>query len=285
MNGFLVINKPVGITSRDALDRIQGNLPRHTKLGHTGTLDPFATGTLVVCLGQATRLASIIQGMPKLYITRFRLGATTNTDDVTGEQTPHPNPKAPTILTVELALQAFRGPITQRPPAFSAVRVAGKRAHELARRGVPLELSPRSVHIYDLDLLAYRWPTLDLRIRCSKGTYIRSLARDLGELLGVGAYAETLHREAVGPFLASTGLTMDSTRLEVLAALQPMRRAVEDWPTQSVTKDEYLALTNGRRIAAKADGHRVALLLDDELVAISEQQSGLLQPRMVFPRD
>jgi tRNA pseudouridine55 synthase len=239
----------------------------------------------VVCLGQATRLASVIQAMPKVYVSRFHLGATTTTDDVTGARTPHPQPHEPTILTLEMALQNFRGTITQRPPAFSAVRVGGKRAHQLARQGARLELSPRAVHIYELDLLAYEWPALDLRIRCSKGTYIRSLARDLGELLGTGGYAEKLHRESVGPFHTITGLTMESTRLEVLAGVHPMRKAVEGWATQIITESEYLALTRGRRIAARVAGDPVALLLGEELVAIAEQQSGVLQPRMVFSRD
>src|SRR5579871_6504470 len=211
MNGLLVIDKPGGITSRDVVNRVQRWFPRKTKIGHTGTLDPLATGVLVVCIGAATRLADHVQAMGKTYRSRFRLGATSTTDDADGTVTETPEAVPPTREQIAAALPSFIGNVEQVPPAYSALKVGGRRAHDLARRGANVELTARVVRIDAVRVLAYDRPFLDVEIDCGKGTYIRSIARDLGAKLGVGGLVETLRRTRVGPFTAEQGISVDAT--------------------------------------------------------------------------
>src|SRR4051812_48814027 len=199
MNGLLVIDKPGGMTSRDVGNRVQRWFPRKTKIGHTGTLDPLATGVLVVCVGAATRLADFVQAMGKTYAARFRLGATSTTDDADGEVTVNAAAVPPTRDQIGAAIPAFLGLVEQVPPAFSALKLDGRRAHELARSGKDVQLAARTVRIDAIRVRAYEWPFLDVEIDCGKGTYIRSIARDLGAKLGCGGMVETLRRTRVGP--------------------------------------------------------------------------------------
>src|SRR5262245_4373344 len=186
MNGLLVIDKPSGMTSRDVVNRVQKWFPRKTKIGHTGTLDPLATGVLVVCVGQATRLADYVQAMGKSYSSRFRLGATSTTDDADGDVTEAPSAKVATREEIEEALEAFVGNVEQVPPAVSALKVDGQRAHDLVRKGKDVQLAARTVRIDAIRVIAYEWPFLEVEVDCGKGTYIRSIARDLGAALGCG---------------------------------------------------------------------------------------------------
>ena len=222
MNGFLVIDKPGGMTSRDAVNRVQLWFPRRTKIGHTGTLDPLATGVLVLCIGAATKSADRVQAMPKQYETRLRLGATSNTDDADGEVIESPSTPTPTLAVIESTLPAFHGIIQQLPPQFSALKVQGQRAYDLARRGIDVALQPRPVRVDAIAVLGYEWPWLDLRIDCGKGTYIRSIARDLGAILGVGGLVQTLRRTRVGPFSAEQGIKLDAQASAAHAALLPV---------------------------------------------------------------
>src|SRR4051794_1805562 len=226
MNGLLVIDKPGGMTSRDVVNRVQRWFPRKTKIGHTGTLDPLATGVLVVCVGAATRLADYVQAMGKTYRSRFRLGATSTTDDADGTVTPNPAAAVPTREAIDAALQSFLGCVEQVPPAFSALKVDGRRAYSVARAGQDVELAARVVRIDAIRVLAYDWPFLDVEIDCGKGTYIRSIARDLGAGLGVGGMVETLRRTRVGPFTAEQGSGVAATPEEAQARLLPMAAAV-----------------------------------------------------------
>src|SRR5438105_1078430 len=194
MNGLLVIDKPSGMTSRDVVNRVQRWFPRKTKLGHTGTLDPLATGVLVVCVGNATRLAEYVQRMPKTYSATIVLGARSDTDDADGTVTPAPGIAAPPLRQLRDALGAFVGTIAQVPPQFSAAKVTGRRAYALARRGKDVALTARPVTEHAIDLLRYEYPLLELEVRCGKGTYIRALARDLGERLDCGGYIQALRR-------------------------------------------------------------------------------------------
>ncbi len=219
MNGFLVIDKSAGMTSRDCVNRAQRWFPRRTKIGHTGTLDPLATGVLVLCIGAATKLADRVQAMPKQYETRIRLGATSNTDDADGEIVELPATTIPTRRDLESTLARFIGEIEQLPPQFSALKVEGVRAYDSARKGIEVALKPRIVRVDAITLLTYGWPWLDLRIDCGKGTYIRSIARDLGAHFGVGGLVQTLRRTRVGPFTAEQGIGVDATPAEGLAAL------------------------------------------------------------------
>jgi len=236
VNGLLVIDKPSGITSRDAVNRAQQWFPRRTKTGHTGTLDPLATGVLVVCLGSATRLAAYVQDMDKDYRTRIMLGARSDTDDADGTIAPAAAAGPIDETTVRESVAGFVGEIAQSPPAYSAVKIDGKRAHDLARRGGQIEIAPRNVKIYSIEILGYRWPELELEIHCGKGTYIRSLARDLGEKLGCGAYVTQLRRTRVGPFLVESGVSLDESVAAVDRLVLPPRAAVGHMP--AVIADE-----------------------------------------------
>jgi len=200
MFGFLNVRKPAGPTSHDIVAQVRRRLARTIKVGHAGTLDPFAEGVLVLCVGQATRLVEYLHEQPKRYRAMVRLGAVSSTDDPQGEITPTPGAAAPAESAVKAAMERLAGQIQQVPPAHSAVHVEGCRAYALARRGQVVELSPRAVTIHSLELLRYDWPTLQIDVRCGTGTYIRSLARDIGAALGVGGYCEALTRTAVGPF-------------------------------------------------------------------------------------
>jgi tRNA pseudouridine55 synthase len=209
LNGFLVIDKPSGFTSRDAVNRVQRRFPRKTKIGHTGTLDPLATGVLVLCIGTACKLADRVQAMPKTYVARFRLGATSTTDDADGTVTPTVATLVPEDR-VRTELAKFVGVIDQLPPQFSAIKVGGTRAYTSARRGQTVSLTARPVRVDAIRVLGYAWPFLDVEIDCGKGTYVRSIARDLGRALGCCGLVETLRRTRVGPFTAEQGIGPDA---------------------------------------------------------------------------
>jgi len=224
MEGFLVIDKPTGLTSRDVVNIAQRWFPRGTKIGHTGTLDPLATGVLVLCVGAATKLADRVQAMAKCYESRVLVGATSDTDDINGTVVLHESP--PVLLeAIEALLPKFVGEIQQMPPQFSALKVKGRRAHELARRGLVVPLEPRTVRIDALAILGYTWPHIDLVVDCGKGTYIRSIARDLGAALGVGGVVQTLRRTRVGPFRAEDGLQLPQDPGAAQAKLLPLHWA------------------------------------------------------------
>jgi tRNA pseudouridine55 synthase len=221
MNGFLVIDKPGGMTSRDVVNLAQRWFPRKTKIGHTGTLDPLATGVLVLCVGAATKLADRVQAMSKTYRTRILFGFTSTTDDADGELTPSVVGEIPTEAAIREMLPQFVGEISQVPPAVSALKIDGKRAYDLVRRGTEVKPEARTVRVDEIRLLAYDWPHLDLEIDCGKGTYIRSIARDLGERLGCGGLVQTLRRTRVGMFTVEQGIGVDVTPQEAISKLQP----------------------------------------------------------------
>lgn len=200
MDGFLIIDKPAGITSARVVDAAKRSLPRGTKLGHAGTLDPFATGVLLLLVGKATRQCEALMDQPKSYEATVKFGSTTATDDLESDEVVRDGARAIHRDTIDSALHAFRGTVMQRPPAYSAIKVGGRRAYDLARKGRPAVLEPRPVRIDQIDVMRYDWPLLDLVIDCGRGTYIRAIARDLGEALGVGGYLTRLRRTRVGEF-------------------------------------------------------------------------------------
>ena len=199
-DGILNLDKPAGPSSAQVLNRLKRLLPRRHKLGHAGTLDPFATGVLVVLVGRATKLCERLMDQPKGYDATVCLGATTATDDPESPAVPWPGATPPTAEAVAAVLPRFVGQVLQRPPAFSAMKVSGRRAYDLARGGAEVVLQPRPVNIYGVELLSYEWPTLQLRIDCGRGTYVRAIARDLGEAMNVGGHLTALRRTRVGPF-------------------------------------------------------------------------------------
>jgi tRNA pseudouridine55 synthase len=202
MDGVLVLDKPAGMTSARAVEAVKRLLPRGTKIGHAGTLDPFATGVLLLLVGRATKQCEKLMDQPKTYEATVKFGATTASDDPESpEEAFATAPVAPVSReAIESALPRFVGEILQRPPVFSALKIAGKRAADRVRAGQTVELEPRKIRVYSIDLLAYDWPLLRLRIDCGRGTYIRSIARDLGEVLSVGGYLTQLRRTRIGAF-------------------------------------------------------------------------------------
>jgi len=284
MNGFLLLDKPGGITSREALNRIKRWFPKRTKIGHTGTLDPLATGVLVACIGAATRLADYIQAMPKGYDSRIRLGATSSTDDADGEVQIDSAASPPSREQLDAAIAGFIGTIEQLPPAFSALMVGGRRAHELARKGEAVLLAARPVSITAIRVHQYEWPFVDVAIDCGKGTYIRSLARDLGAALGVGGMVETLRRTHVGPFAAEDGVSLDSAPEVARGGLLPMTAAVVGFPRVQLTAAEEMRFRQGQAIAF-AGGTGEAAVLDERgaFIAIGTLAKGL-RPHIVFAR-
>ena len=199
IDGILVVNKPKGWTSFDVVAKIRNKLSVK-KIGHTGTLDPQATGVLVLCLGKATKLAQKMLTYDKEYVCDITLGATSTTDDAEGKITPVQNVSEVSITDVENVLKKFTGTFKQVPPTFSAKKIKGRRAYQLARKGKEVKLEPVEVTIHNIELLDYKWPVVKLKIHCGKGFYVRSLARDLGEKLGVGGYLSALERTRVGHF-------------------------------------------------------------------------------------
>ena len=218
VRGVLNLDKPTGVTSREVVDRVARPL-RGVKVGHAGTLDPLASGVLVVCVGAATRLIEFVQRMPKTYRTVVRLGATSDTLDADGHVVAVASPRVPKESEVLAALAGQVGTIEQRPPAFSALKVAGRRAYDLARAGLEVELAPRPVTIDRIDLLGYAWPRLELKIACGGGTFIRSIARDVGEALGCGGLVEVLVRTRIGPFTQAEAIDPMSLTAESIPGL------------------------------------------------------------------
>lgn len=246
--GLLNIAKPAGLTSRQVVDRVQ-RLVRPAKAGHAGTLDPLATGVLVVCVGQATRLIEYVQQMPKTYVGEFLFGRTSDTEDATGTVVELIDPPVPSRADIESAIPNFLGTIQQRPPAYSALKVAGRRAYDLARAGEEFELAERPIEVYGITIVNYDYPRLTLEIRCGSGTYIRSLGRDLAEAIGTGAVMSALERTAIGCFTSAAGIDADALNRENLAEhLQPPSLAVSRLPRMVVTADERKLLGNGRTI-------------------------------------
>ena len=284
---ILNVNKPRGITSREAVDCVK-RLVRPAKVGHAGTLDPLASGVLVVCIGKATRLIEFVQQMPKRYRATFLLGRTSSTEDVEGEITELVNPPVPRRDEIERACERFVGTIDQRPPAFSALKVAGRRAYDLARRGKTVELAPRPVTIYGLAVVDYAYPRLTLDIRCGAGTYVRSLGRDLAESLGTGAVMSELERTQIGPFHMDEAVdpfTLDAARLE--RSIQPPQDALAGLPQIVLDDREIELVAHGRCVDRPpppqiSDTLVVALNRDQEMVAILQRRDQALLPFINF---
>ncbi len=287
MFGILNINKPAGCTSRDVVNRVQ-RLVRPAKVGHAGTLDPLATGVLVVCVGPATRLVEYVQRMPKRYVGTFRLGVTSPSDDTELAVTPLDHPSIPTGEQIDKARHDFLGEIDQRPPAYSAIKIQGQKAYDLARQGKPVELATRCVTIHSIDIVRYDYPELVLDITCGSGTYIRSLGRDLAMLLGSGAVMSGLQRTAIGGFTVDSACTIEAILEQgVEAHLQSPVQAVADLPCAPLSCGQVEEITHGRNIECVGDDGDELVALDERgtLVAILVPRGeNLWGPRMVFKR-
>jgi tRNA pseudouridine55 synthase len=293
--GVLNVNKPAGVTSRDAVDRVE-RLVRPAKAGHAGTLDPLATGVLVICVGQATRLIRFVQRMRKRYVATFLLGHSSKTDDVEREVVAIPNAAVPTRAMIDEVLPQFIGEIQQRPPSHSAIKIAGRRAYKLARKGVDFELAERTVTIHQIAVLRYEYPELVLDIECGSGTYIRALGRDLGAALGTAAVMSALERTAIGQFRVEQSISLDRLSPDTLLQnLQPALAAVSELETIELTELQIVEIRHGRPIPLPScrdpelpttiGQERAAVSPRGELIALlTEKRPGQLWPQHNFER-
>jgi tRNA pseudouridine55 synthase len=297
LDGILVVAKPTGPTSHDIVALVR-RLAATKRVGHGGTLDPFAAGVLPVFLGHATRIVEYHLGDRKAYRATVCFGASSTTDDLEGELTPADG-RAPTREAVETALPKLTGTISQRPPAYSAIKVGGRRAYALARAGESVELATREVTIHSLDLVAWDATDADrpiaiVDVACSAGTYIRALARDLGASLGGAAYLGALTRTASGPFTLADATPLDVIRSAaedgpagLVPLLRPLDTGLDGFPAVVLSADEVAAIARGQfvRPAAglpgPADRYRLQAP-DGALVAIASAASGRLAPDKVF---
>lgn len=291
--GFGLFNvwKPTGITSRQVVDLV-GNALGTSRVGHAGTLDPLATGVLVLCAGQASRLVPFVQEQRKEYIAEFRLGCTSDTDDVTGKVAETLGAVAPPREQIADLIPKFMGRIEQVPPDFSAVKVRGRRAHHLARKGRDVKIPARIVEVFRLELLAYEYPRLEVLVECGSGTYVRSIGRDLGNLLGCGGVLSKLIRTRVGPFNRENAVALEDLSAETLARNSlPTRFATEHLPQHTCTPFEMCEFVQGRPFpwqpehAQLPDRADVALLdADGELAALAQtrHETQRIHPYLVF---
>jgi tRNA pseudouridine55 synthase len=285
--GFLNLIKPSGMTSRAVVDRVARLVPR-AKAGHAGTLDPLASGVLVICLGSATRLVEHVQHMGKTYRALIRLGARSDTLDADGQIEVMDHPRIPAEVEVRRAVTRQVGQILQRPPEFSALRIKGQRAYDLARSGREVILEPRPVRIDRVEILNYHWPHLELEIECGGGTHIRSIARDVGEELGCGGLIETLARTRIGVFRLEDGVDPSSLTEESLPAhLQPLIAAVGSLPALTLDADQLAAIAQGRALTVASlalepvpEGEIALLDAAGQLVALAR---GALSQNTIHP--
>lgn len=273
MSGIVVVDKPAGMTSHDVVARLRRFFGTR-KVGHAGTLDPMATGVLVVGIERGTKLLAHLVADDKVYSTTIRLGASTTTDDAEGEVVSQADASALTDEAIMAEVATLTGDIMQVPSKVSAIKIDGKRAHELVREGKEVVIPARPVTVFSFDVSSIRregsFIDLDARVHCSSGTYIRSLARDMGEAFGVGGHLTALRREASGPFTLAHARTLDELEESAELSLSLDEALTAAWPVLEVTADEYAALAMGKWLEPRGlkgvhaamgpDGHAVALV-------------------------
>ena len=294
ISGALVVDKPVGMTSHDVVQAIR-NGTNLRRAGHTGTLDPRASGVLVILVGPAVRLSEYVSASDKRYQAIIRLGGSTDTFDAEGLVTPTVDPINVTEAQFEEALKTFVGEIEQTPPPYSAVKVQGRKAYEMAREGEEVELAPRKITVHHLEVLEWTPPEVVIDVHCSSGTYVRSLANDLGVMLGCGAYLVGLRRTKSGRFSLRDAVPLRKLQEAFTAGnwyqyLIPAAEALGDWPAIELNPDEVEGVRHGHRVkvvgeptetkvrGVSTQGELVALM---ELIT-AEDGSREWQPKKVF---
>lgn len=279
-DGVLLVDKPAGMTSHDVVGVARRAL-RERRIGHAGTLDPFATGLLVLAVGRATRLLPYVSGEPKVYDATIRFGCETDTDDLTGAVTREA--ALPAEDAVAQGIRALTGHISQVPPSYSAKQVGGVRAHAAARAGAALALAPVPVVVHGWVVRSVREGEMDVRITCGGGTYVRALARDLGRLAGSVAHLTSLRRVSSGVFDVGDAATLDTVR-EGAAALLPPAAAVPELPVRRLTPGEAVRIRHGQRVPNDGIAGAHVALVDEEgaLLGIAIPADGELQPQMVM---
>jgi tRNA pseudouridine55 synthase len=284
-DGFLLVDKPAGMSSHDVV-LIARRAVGEPRIGHLGTLDPFATGLLVLLLGRATRLAPYAAGEPKTYEATIAFGSETDTDDLTGTEIRSAH--YPRSDAVERAVRELTGTLRHEPPAYSARKVGGVRAYALARRARPVTLAPAEVTVHEWTILDVHRSAgavvgCEVRIVCSGGTYVRALARDLGRSCGSAAHLRALRRTRSGPFDVADALSLEALKATG-PQIQPALALLRDFPVQFVKAEEIVALEHGRQIGASAGGPRAALVdvHTGDLVAVAERSGDRWQPRVLM---
>ncbi|HEX7394697.1 MAG TPA: tRNA pseudouridine(55) synthase TruB [Anaerolineaceae bacterium] len=289
ISGVLVVDKPVGLTSHDVVQIIRKGT-NIRRAGHTGTLDPRASGVLVILIGPAVRLSEYVSASDKRYQAVVRLGTRTDTYDADGRVI-STSPVNITEQQFEDALKQFIGTIEQVPPPYSAVKIKGRKAYEMAREGEEVDLSPRTIQVYNLELLEWAPPEAVIDVYCSSGTYVRSLAHDLGETLGCGAHLVGLRRTKSGRFTLRDAVPLRKMREHFengtwYQLLIPAAEALSDWPAVELTSDQMEAVRHGHRVPGNSSQGKLARGISEqgELVALLEfdDTTNEWQPKKVF---
>ncbi|MBN1372447.1 MAG: tRNA pseudouridine(55) synthase TruB [Anaerolineaceae bacterium] len=290
ISGVLVVDKPTGLTSHDVVQIIRKGT-NIRRAGHTGTLDPRASGVLVILLGPAVRLSEYVSASDKRYQAVLRLGAATDTYDADGRVVSSAPTEHITEEQFDAELQTFVGEIEQTPPPYSAVKVQGRKAYEMAREGEEVDLAPRKIRVYSLELLEWAPPEAVIDVYCSSGTYVRSLAHDLGNKLGCGAHLVGLRRTKSGRFTLRDAVPLRKLREAFETGtwyqhLIPAAEALSDWPSLELTHEQVEAVRHGHRIPAEAGSPEQACGVSEmgELVAllVYDAQTNEWQPKKVF---
>lgn len=293
MNGILLIDKPRGWTSHDVVNKVR-RLLGEKRIGHTGTLDPLATGLLVLCVGKATRIARYLESDDKVYLAEMRLGETTDTQDSDGKQVSKRDYTPPSRDDLEALFRRFTGHIMQRPPAYSAVKVGGVPSYRMARKGQAKEHDARQVTVHSLVLLDYADPIVHFRVHCSKGTYVRTLCADMGEQMTCGAHLTALSRLKAGRFALENALTLEhlAERAEQGTAgnaLVEMAAALDRFPGEPLTAENIRKITHGNPVllSPRSGAQRTDLpvrLLNEagELIAVGIERNGMIWPEVVL---
>ncbi|MAU80002.1 MAG: tRNA pseudouridine(55) synthase TruB [Gammaproteobacteria bacterium] len=295
VNGILVVDKPAGISSNDVVQQAK-RLFGAQKVGHTGSLDPLATGVLPLCFGEATKFSQYLLDANKTYWTRIRLGVSTETGDADGEVIAQVDATAITQTQVSDALETFVGEIEQIPSMYSALKHQGQPLYKLARQGIEVERAPRTVTIYSAELLQFAEAYIELRVHCSKGTYIRSLAEDLGAALGCGGHVSALRRLAAGPYAEAQAVTLEQVSeigdpQEMDALLLPVASAVGSWPSVRLHEDTAHYVRQGQPVqVAHAPTHGWVQIFEsaeeDRFLGVGEVLTdGRIAPRRLVASD
>ena len=293
VSGIVLVDKPAGLTSNRVLQKTK-RLFRARKAGHTGTLDPLATGMLPVCLGAATRVTGLMLDASKRYRVTAEFGVATDTGDAAGRVIERSVAPEPPRSDIDAVLARMHGRILQTPPMYSALKQDGRRLYELARQGKSVEREPREVELFEIVLEDVAWPRLTLFVHCSKGTYIRSLVTDMAGALGTLAHVQALRRTGVGPFDESQMLTLEALQQAAAEGIEsldrnllPIDAALQDRPAVQVSAADALALRQGRRIAVTPSEGGPSVRIYDPvgtLVGLGELSgSGELRPTCIFP--
>ena len=293
MNGVLIINKPQGWTSHDVVNKARRIL-QEKQIGHTGTLDPLATGVLVLCVGKATKIVRYLEADDKEYTAEMQLGSTTDTQDADGKVLETRAYSPPSIGQLQEALNAFQGSIQQRPPAFSALKVNGVPSYRMARKGTLPEHKKRLVTVHAVRLVEYTDPIARFTVHCSKGTYVRTLCADVGERLGMGAHLISLIRTRAGRFRLEQALTLEQVAERAAAGqaeqtLIPLSEAVSGFPALTVDDADVRRIAHGNAVSAPPgfapeDPRAPVRLLghDGRLLAVARAREGSLRPEVVL---